>query len=114
MREITYSQGVIIAAPALLPTLGTFCERIWLPDTIAADHVQAALADAQHPGGDPSVWEPRRAAAEEWENAHRDLFKENVISRLPPNSQVLGDHPSNGSSPCLRAKPSDHDDHTVW
>lgn len=86
VREITYSEGVVIDDPALMATLTIFCEKIWLPDTTVADHVQAALRDANDPAGDPVKWDERRATVQEWEHVRRDLFSEGVVRRLPPNS----------------------------
>ena len=92
MREITYSQGLIIEDPSLLSTLSVFCKKVWLPETKTAEAVAdsfAAEIDASGP------WERGEAVVkairsdntpvkvQTWELQHKLLFEEGVLNRLP-------------------------------
>ena len=91
MREITYSQGLIIDDPSLLTTLAVFCKQVWLPNTQPAEDVAAAFAATiAELGPEPRIEaivkairsDDTPARIQSWEQQHKLLFQENVIKRL--------------------------------
>src|SRR6266851_1704296 len=84
MREITYSQGLIIQDPILVATLSVFCAKVWLPYSEVGDAVQEALISE---GALPQAIEalrtdPTRQKVAAWEADYAPLFECGALARL--------------------------------
>src|SRR5271170_2167053 len=92
MRELTYSQGVVVDDPVLLATLCVFCDKIWLPYDRVGDAVQDVLTDARPEVAEALRRDPTRNRIAGWEAQYADLFKDRALQRLPGPSQDTHQH----------------------
>jgi hypothetical protein len=83
MRELTYSQGVVVDDPVLLATLCVFCDKIWLPYDRVGDAVQDVLTEARPEVAEALRRDPTRNRIAGWEAQYADLFKDRALQRLP-------------------------------
>ncbi len=89
MREVTYSQDMVIKDKELLGSLCVFCGKIYLPcPSIASDLYQAACR-AGHPLKDGMArllsHDPEKNVSDDWREAHALLFENGTIGFLPPH-----------------------------
>ena len=92
MREVTYSQGLLIEDPSLVATLAVFCKKIWLPEANTAEAIASSFAaeiaaSGPWPRGEAIVKAIRSddtpTRIERWEWQHKHFFQADVINRLP-------------------------------
>lgn len=90
MKEITYSEDVIIRDPNLLATLAIFCGKIYLPYPNTAHDLHSVLADADIPAFEGFVKsfvdDPEKDLTAQWKEKHALLFQEGILEFLPIHS----------------------------
>jgi len=91
MKEITYSQDIVINDKDLLATLSIFCKKIYLPYPYVANDVYASALQVDHPQKDEFLKhleqlrenDPERDLSFRFRDNHPILFGNNIIEFLP-------------------------------
>src|SRR5271157_4005910 len=87
MREISYSQDMVINDPHLLATLCVFCKTIYLPYPGVAHDVHTTTSETDDPLAQTieQAWEndPEKNLCRDWRQKHELLFSEGIVEFLP-------------------------------
>jgi len=104
MKEISYSQDMIISDANMLATLSVFCKKIYLPyPNVAKDvHWAATGLDDDIVQKIEQAWEsdPERSLSSDWKEQHKLLFDENIIDFLPVRFNPKNRHLDNPDDVC--------------
>jgi hypothetical protein len=97
MREISYSQDLVINDPKLLATLCVFCEKVYLPYPGVARDIHTAATMSNTDELVQSIerqWEndPEKNLSYDWRDQHQLLFTNGIIEFLPVHRHVEHRH----------------------